>query len=313
PNDLPNAAGGRGRFVIVGAGKTGIDACLWLLRNHIKPERLTWIMPRDSWFLDRANIQPGAQFLDRFNASFAARQKAVHSATSVAELFELLEANGCLLRLDPAVRPTMYRCATVSQAELSQLRRIESIVRMGRVERIESNEIVLTDGTIGADDSALYIDCSTDGLERRPALTVFDGERITLQSLRGCQQVFSASLIAHIEGAYNDDQTKNHLCAPVPHPNTDLDWLETTLAEQRNEIRWFEHPELMDWLGSSRLNLFRDTFAPILENLEVREHTLEMLTSVLRSSNGKLEELRSTATLRRASRSAVASRCRVQQ
>ena len=49
PNDLPASAPGHQRFVIVGAGKTGIDACLWLLRNDIAPDRLTWIMPRDAW------------------------------------------------------------------------------------------------------------------------------------------------------------------------------------------------------------------------------------------------------------------------
>jgi hypothetical protein len=58
PNDLPAFAADRERFVVIGAGKTGIDACLWLLRNNIAPERLTWIMPRDAWLMDRANIQP---------------------------------------------------------------------------------------------------------------------------------------------------------------------------------------------------------------------------------------------------------------
>src|SRR6202011_348880 len=36
PNELPNF-GPRDRYVIVGAGKTGIDVCLWLLRNNIHP------------------------------------------------------------------------------------------------------------------------------------------------------------------------------------------------------------------------------------------------------------------------------------
>ena len=48
--------------MIVGAGKTAMDACLWLLRHGVSPQRLTWIKPRDSWILDRAAIQPGSQF-----------------------------------------------------------------------------------------------------------------------------------------------------------------------------------------------------------------------------------------------------------
>lgn len=44
PNDLPKC-GAHERYVIVGAGKTGIDTCLWLLGQGIAPDRLTWIMP----------------------------------------------------------------------------------------------------------------------------------------------------------------------------------------------------------------------------------------------------------------------------
>ena len=62
PNDLPRIREARDRYVIVGAGKTAMDACLWLLRHGVAAERLTWIKPRDSWVLDRAAIQPGSQF-----------------------------------------------------------------------------------------------------------------------------------------------------------------------------------------------------------------------------------------------------------
>ena len=43
------------------------------------------------------------------------------------------------------------------------------------------------------------IDESADGLERLPVAPVFAEDRITLQTLRGCQQVFSAGLIGRIE------------------------------------------------------------------------------------------------------------------
>src|SRR6201999_4471453 len=55
PNDQSRLAA-RERYVIVGAGKTGIDTCLWLLGHGIAPDRLTWIMPRDSWVLDCATV-----------------------------------------------------------------------------------------------------------------------------------------------------------------------------------------------------------------------------------------------------------------
>ena len=292
PNGMPAKAVGRERFVIVGAGKTGIDACLWLLRNGIPPERLTWIMPRDSWLMDRANIQPGPRFLERFQAGFAQRLVAIEAATDVADLFERLEDCGNLLRLDPAVQPSMYRCANVTKTELEQLRRIGDVVRLGRVRSIEPGKVVLDDGEITVEGSALYVDCSADGLEKRPAATVFDGSQITLQSIRGCQQVFSSGMIAHVETSYDDDETRNRLCQAVPHPNTDIDWLTTTLAEQRNQIAWFSDPELMNWLAEARLDLMRHMYAPLIGQSEkVRNKVFGLIIGGLRSANEKLETL----------------------
>ncbi|MGA5463428.1 NAD(P)-binding protein [Mycobacterium sp. NPDC050041] len=291
PNELPLLAAGFDHFTVVGAGKTGIDACLWLLAAGIAPERLRWIMPRDAWLLDRENIQPGPDFLDRFKASFGARLKSITDADSVDELLAQLEANGNLLRLDPAVRPTMYRCATVSRAELDQLRRIDDVIRLGRVERIEPSAIVLTGGEVPSAGSTLYVDCTADGLEKRPAVDVFDGDRLVLQSVRGCQQVFSAGMIAHLELSGADDAANNALCRPVPHPNTDVDWLAMTLAEHRNELRWLAEPELMDWLATSRLNLLREMFIPLLARPRSRERLLGMIATALQTANDKLELL----------------------
>ena len=77
PNDLPRIREARDRYVIVGAGKTAMDACLWLLRHGVAPQRLTWIKPRDSWVLDRAAIQPGKQFAKGVLRDFSNQLAAV--------------------------------------------------------------------------------------------------------------------------------------------------------------------------------------------------------------------------------------------
>nr|WP_235690343.1 hypothetical protein [Mycolicibacterium gadium] len=137
PNALPRLREARGRYVIVGAGKTAMDACLWLLRHGVAPARLTWIKPRDSWLLDRAAIQPGSQFARGVLRDFSNQLNAVLEAESLPDLFRILEDKGCLQRIDTSVEPTMYRCAILSKSELEELRRISDVVRMGHVQSIE--------------------------------------------------------------------------------------------------------------------------------------------------------------------------------
>ena len=40
-------------YLIVGGGKTGIDAVLYLLDHGADPDKITWIIPNDSWFVNR--------------------------------------------------------------------------------------------------------------------------------------------------------------------------------------------------------------------------------------------------------------------
>jgi hypothetical protein len=294
PNDLPGLAAHE-RYVIVGAGKTGIDTCLWLLGQGIAPDRLTWIMPRDSWLLDRATIQPGSLFADRIKAALTAQLRAVRDAASVDDLFFRLEEAGALLRIDPAIRPTMYRCATVTRAELEQLRRITDVVRMGHLLRVDADKMVLDGGAICTDTSALYVDCTADGAEKRPATPIFETGRITLQSVRGCQQIFSAALIARVEAAYPNDAVKNELCAPLPHPDTDLDWLRVALADYGNQLRWLDDPDLTAWLSAARLDLFGHLMghllAPASAEPWVRDRILRMAKSALSATATKLDQL----------------------
>lgn len=256
PNGLPAIGRTPSRYVIVGAGKTGIDSCLWLLDNGVDPASITWIMPRDAWYLDRANIQPGDEFAAAAVGAFAGQFTAAAEATSIDDLFERLEACGALLRLHEGVTPTMYRCATVTERELEQLRAITDVVRLGHVRSIGHDEIVLDGGSIPTDDAAVHVDCSADGLARRPEVPVFAGEQLTLQAVRTCQQVFSAAFIAHVELTGEDDTAKNALCGPVPHPDSDVDWLRATRAQALNSIAWGADPDLQAWLGGARLDGF---------------------------------------------------------
>ncbi len=253
PNDLPRAARPGGGYVIVGAGKTAFDAILWLLSNHVEPAQIMWIVPRDSWLLNRAFVQPGEGF--RLGEQLA----VIAAADTPAEAFAGLEQAGHFLRIDQSVEPTMYRCATVSEAELEQLRRITNVIRKGRVSRITGTTIELEGGTVERAADTLCINCTADGLEPRPVIPVFADGRITLQALRGCQQVFSAALIAKIEALVVPATEKNRLAGVIPHPSTTRDYFTNGIEHIMNVVRWTENPELAAWLDDSRLSVGKST------------------------------------------------------
>jgi len=253
-NDLPKIKQQQLGYVVVGSGKTGIDACLWLLTHGVTPASIRWIMPRDAWLLDRANVQPGNEFFVASFGSVARRFEILAAAESVPDLFKRLNAAGELLRIDDRVLPTVYRCATVTKAELSQLRRIEGIVRLGHVHAVEATQIVLEHGSVPKSTETLVVDCSARAIPQRPALPVWAGDRITLQFVRICQPTFSAAFIAHVEATFHDDAEKNFLCAPIPPPYLDIDWLRMLAVDMANRRKWSQHENLVKWLSKSRLN-----------------------------------------------------------
>ena len=241
-NALPRMAPDYDAFVVIGAGKTAMDACVWMLENGVDPDRITWIMPRDSWVLNRANLQPGYEFFAAFAKSLADQVEAVALADSVDDVFARLEAAGELQRLDPTVTPSAYHCATLSDGEHAQLRRIKNVIRLGHVTAIDADEIRLDQGAIPTGPATLHVDCSAVGFPPRPSTTIFDGDRITLQMVRTCQPTFSAAFIGFVESTFSDDAEKNRICTPIAPPNVPLDWLRMMRTELVNRDLWIEVP-----------------------------------------------------------------------
>ncbi|MFG1976859.1 hypothetical protein ACGFJC_46670 [Nonomuraea fuscirosea] len=290
PNALPAIRDPYERYVVVGAGKTGIDACLWLLEQGLAPERLTWIMPRAPWLIDRVTVQPiPLRRAEDIGRDFLARHEAVMSAASLPDLFDRLNAAGALLKIFPDDRPTAFRCATVSQAELERLRRIEDVVRLGRVKRITETEIELDGGAVPVGPGALHVDCTADAAKQLPVVPIFQDGLITLQSVRVCQPVFSAALIAHVEAAYPDDAVKNDLCPVTPNPRTDVDWLRFALSANAEALRWAGNDDLDTWLRTSRLQ--PNIAPPMPEDPAERAAFARQSLTMLQEQNARLEQL----------------------
>ena len=287
PNQLPEVAEAPDGYLIVGGGKTAIDSCLWLLSNNVDPEEIRWVVPRDQWMLDRAYIQPGPEFAVQVMLRQAETMEIAANSSSLDQMFDRLVERGVLLRLDAAVRPTMFRCCTVTQLELDQLRRIRNVVRSGHVKKIGLNRIDLDEDTITTSPNTVHVDCTADGLARRPIRPIFEENHLTLQTVRSCQQVFSAAFIAHVEAAYEDEATKNDLCTVVSHPDDTLDWVRTTVENALNSIKWNGDPELKAWLSEARL----DGFSRLRGVSERTPEQDQLLTRIIEATPRALQKL----------------------
>jgi hypothetical protein len=255
-NDLPVAAGSATRYAVLGSGKTAADACTWLLDDDVEPDRISWIRPRDAWFYDRSHFQP-LQQVGAIIEGISLDAEAGAHATSVGDLFERLESSGRFVRIDPSWPASMCRGTMLSARELTGLRQIRHIVRLGRVRRVEVGRIALERGETETGRDLLHVDCTALGLRNAPATPVFQPDRIVLQQVRHLQPSFNAGLIGFVEAHRDEDADKNRLCPPNPYPSAVEDWPHMMRRTWKTEGRWLREPDISAWMATSRLNLLR--------------------------------------------------------
>lgn len=251
------------RFVIIGAGKTASDACVWLLEQGVPASVIRWIKPRESWWLNRRFHQPHALLPD-FYRGMAIQLEAMAQATSVQDLFARLETEEFFLRIDPSVAPTMFRGAAISEAELGLLRRIEDVVRLGHVQRIERDEIVLDEGRVPTSEGTVHVHCASRGLARPPLRPIFEPGRVTVQPFCWGFACFYFAMLGVVEATVESDEEKNRLCPPIAYWDANTDYLSAFLATLANGRALAAHPALASWAKDTRLNplggiaLYRD-------------------------------------------------------
>jgi hypothetical protein len=245
-NDLVSEYTAWDQFYVIGNGKTGMDAVLFLLNKGIEADKIYWIAPNDAWFFNRSHMQAG-----KVTNELIEHAKLIKDAPKADDVFLGMEAKGGILRLDQSILPTKWRCATVSLQELEQLRKIKNIIRKGRINRITPSIIELQKEKISYGEKTLFVNCTADGLAKREAKAIFSKKLITLQSVLFCQQVFSAAAIARLELSDWSDKVKNRL-KPVPHPEFKDDWPLLFLTTLENILLFNSLIPL--WMYKSRLN-----------------------------------------------------------
>jgi hypothetical protein len=171
-------------------------------------------------------LQPGEGVLSTFEG-VVLQLEAVAECDSIEQVYERLEGHRVMTRLDRSVRPSMLKGATASLGELGELRRIDNVVRLGHVERIQRDTINLQQGSIPTSPGHLHIHCA------------------------------SAGLIGLVEASGRSTAEKNRLCRPNAWIHTPFDWTRHLLTGLRTEMEWQDAPDVLAWMDTSRLNLVK--------------------------------------------------------
>lgn len=253
PNGLVDLSEPADRFTVIGAGKTAIDTCVWLLEAGVDPDRIRWLRGRDPWQFDRAFTQP----LDLVGSYARLQACWVEAAAAAEDSYDFalrLEDAGVFVRIDPSTEPLAFRGATVSQCEVDALRTIEHVVRARRVRRIGRTSVATDAGDVSGHPHEVYVDCTAAGVPASAPQPVFGPGRITIQYLAVGLLPWCAATIAFVESTGLDDEEKNRLCPPVVFSGdvADLAWLAFTAM--KGQAARARHETVGLWSATSRLN-----------------------------------------------------------
>ena len=289
PNALVDLAEPPDRFTVIGAGKTAIDTCVWLLDEGVDPDRIRWIRGRDPWQFDRTFTQP-LDLVGSYMHLQARWVEAAAAATDGHDFAHRLEDAGIFLRLDPAVEPLAFRGATISAREIDLSRRIDDVVRARRVHHLGRKSMSTDAGEIAASPRDLYVDCTAAGVPPAAARPVFDGGFITLQFVAVGFLPWSAATIAFVESTQLGEDEKNRLCPPVVFSGDVADLPALAYAAMQGQVARARHELVGPWNALSRLNP-----ASALPGHIDEPDVADSLTSAVEQTRGALENLQAVA------------------
>jgi hypothetical protein len=250
-NELLTVADPPRQYVIVGSGKTGTDAIVWLLSNGVDPTQIMWIRPREPWMLNRSTVQPDSAV---FTGMAADTMAAAAEATSLDDLFLRLEAAGVMLRIDPSAVPTMAKTPTLAGWELALLRTVENVVRRVHIRHVARGEIELEEGTVELAGDALVVHCAASGLRYPPMVPIWGQDRIRLQTIRAGFPCFCAALAGYVEATRDDDRERNRLCPPNIYADSLADWARMQTRGAAAAAAFGAESDISAWANACALN-----------------------------------------------------------
>ncbi|HEX7310767.1 MAG TPA: NAD(P)-binding protein [Gaiellaceae bacterium] len=289
PNDLVDLGEPVDRFTVIGAGKTAIDTCVWLLEAGVEPDRIRWIRGRDPWQFDRTFTQP----LDLVGGYMRLQARWVETAAAAEDgrdFARRLEDAGMFMRIDPSTEPLVFRGATVSRREVGALSAIEHVVRARRVRSIGRTTVATDAGDVSGGPREVYVDCTAAGVPASAPRPVFEPGRITIQYLTVGFIPWCAATIAVVESTGLDDEEKNGLCPPVVFSGDVDDLPRLAYTAMQGQAARARQETVTPWNAASRLNPGRAALdhiddAGVADSLEfMREHMRDALNNLERTA-----------------------------
>lgn len=281
PADIPD------HYVILGGGKTAMDACIWLIQAGVSADRIGWVRPRDSWVVNRKFIQPGAEFFEQTLQFQIGQLESAASSETGDQMFGKLEKLEIMLRIDPKIKPEMFHLAVLSEGEVEMLARIKQVYRRGHVTAVERAKLHFKDHSEPVPENSLFVDCTASAVRftaRNDDRPVFSKDRIIVKPYMVPWITHSAAMAAFIEANFDEDEEKNALALSGPVTDTPNSYPAVIMRNVMNIQLWAQNPKMSAWESQSRLNPIAPTVAKLMAENSPKLATLATLFAAMEAS-----------------------------
>ncbi len=275
------------RYIILGGGKTAMDAAVWLLESGVPADQIGWVRPRDSWMFNRTYLQPAHARIEGLMDFQIALVEAANASNTGDEMFADLGKRGVMLRIDESVTPKMFHFAVISPGEIDLMRRITQVYRQGRVTKIEPGKMHIGDEVVELPENTLFIDCTATAVPfdvREDTRPFFDGDRITLQLVQTPFVPYSAALAAFLEANFETDAEKNALCPPAPLTDSTDTYPYAVMANLMSTGILSNNPKTNEFNARSRLHPTGPAIAKMMREGDPRLASMSKIGDVIRDN-----------------------------
>lgn len=191
------------KYVVLGAGKTGADAIVYLQREmNIDPANIAWVIAADVWMFDAGGNGGNPFDWPKYMAKYE---------NDMDKAAFTMEEKGLIVRLDKTVTPTRFRFPMIQRDEFKLLKKVKTTIRRGRATAIRRKYNSGVTVEFGSDHSpweafapiedCVFVHAASPGpFNGLPMVDIFDSpKKLTLNILFAPPVSQSMSCLAKIE------------------------------------------------------------------------------------------------------------------